>query len=437
MSKLCMGTYLMVLYKMRASGCKQKELIGSIMHSRYSQFNEEDNSQMSHIIHGEINPPNEVRQNINWMTDEDYVELEDYFKTDVVSLLNPNRFQVIRLALTKIILEDESIEEDTVVNVISKTTKGELQEYHSSLERFLAGIFLYVLQFTDNTKSRKYVEQINKEFFDNLNVVKSKKSRSVLSNSHAQGDLQKAKEFCIKYEEEIELLPLCQIAVNIDPLHKFVREMYNAFNLCDEGTQALILELKKQRKLEFDDDDWRYSALEEYREKLKEYKLSKGEFFYDGGKYFHRAYDRYADYHIENNDPYVFKRLCESKMVKAIVPDLKSSIGFYINDYFWMRDNQPRKRPKPPLDYMWDFLGLRGAPESDVTFWMCRFIIDTCGYFVPTVNYSAEGYEYDEMDLQNVGLGDSEGLLNTLEDMYLYALLELYKFYYAEERSIR
>ena len=434
MSKLCMGTYLMILYKMRASGCKQKELVGTIMHSRYPQFNEEDNSQMSHIIHGDFNPPNEVRQNVNWLTDEDYAELEDFFKTDVVSLLNPNKFKNIRMALTKVILEDESIEDDTVVNIINKTTKENLPEDNSSLERFLAGIFLYVLQFTDNIETRAYVDEINKEFFDNLNTVREKKERSIPSSNLAKGDMQKAKEFCIKYESEIELLPLCQIAVSIDPLHLFVRDMYNAFNMCDEETQNLILSLKKQRKLEFEDPDWKYHALGKYCEKLKEYKFSKGEYFYEGGKYFHRAYDRYSDYHIDNNDPHIFKRLCESKIVKAIAPNLKSSIGFYINDYMWMKENQPRKRPKPPLDYMWDTLGLKGAPEPDVTFWMCRFIIDSCGYFVPVKDYSAERYEYYEMDLQNVGIGDSEYLLNTQEDMYLYALLELYKFYYADSK---
>lgn len=433
MSKLCMGTYLMILYKMKASGCKQKELVGSIMHSRDPQFNEEDNSQISHIIHGDINPPNEVRQNVNWLTDEAHLELVDYFKTDVISLLNPNKYQIIRLALIEIIFEDESIEEDTVVNIISKTKKADLQEDNSPLERFLAGIFLYVLQFTDNTGTRKYVDEINNEFFKNLHTIKVKKNRPVLNNKYLEGDMQKAKEFCRKHEKEIELLPLCQIAVSIDPLHMFVREMYNAFNMCDEETQNLIIALCKQRKLVFDNPDWICCAFEKYREKLKEYKLTKEEYFYDNETYFFLAYNRYSEYRIDDINPYIFKRLFEAKNAKAIAPKFKSSIGFYIDDYLWIKVHYPRKRPKPPLDYMWDVLDLSVAPEEDIAFWMCRFIIDSCGCFVPGVDCSAK--IYDEVNLQNVSLGDSEHLLNTMEDMYLYALLELYKFFYTYESS--
>ena len=38
--------------------------------------------------------------------------------------------------------------------------------------------------------------------------------------------LMEAQKFCLKYEEEMALLPLCQIAYNVDPFHKDVRKMY-------------------------------------------------------------------------------------------------------------------------------------------------------------------------------------------------------------------
>ncbi len=429
MSKLCIGTFLTILYKMKASGCKQKDLVGTIMHSRFPQFNEEDNSQISHIIHGDINPPNEVRQNVNWLTDKDCEELVDYFKTDVVSLLNPNKFQTIRAALIKVILEDESIEEDTIINRFTKKTKEFIGEDDSPLEVFLTGIFLYVLQFTDNNETRKYVNEIDKDFFDNLNINKNNKKYITSSNKMPEGDMKKAKEFCIKYENEIEMLPLCQIAVNIAPLHKFVREMYNEYNMCDEATQNLILKLKKQRKMEFKDPHWMECSLKKYCEMLKEYNLSNNDYFYEGAKYFHRAFERYSKENIEDNNPYVFNRVSETNSYKNNNLSLKTSIGYYISDYMWIKNKYPNDSLIPPLDYMWGFLGLGYVPENEVTFWMCRFVISSCEYFIPAMEDINEENEYDEKDLQDADLGSFEHLLNTQEDMYLCALFELYKLY--------
>ena len=66
--------------------------------------------------------------------------------------------------------------------------------------------------------------------------------------------------------------------------------------------------------------------------------------------------------------------------------------------------------------------------EYDVTFWVSMMIITTCKYLYDRVIDLSKPYEEDITD---ISLGDSECLIETQEDMYLYALLELYKLQYS------
>ncbi len=432
MSRLCIGTYLTVLYKMRAKGCNQKELVGSVMHSRSGNFNEEDNSLISHIKHGDVNPPPDVRQNVNWLGEKDFEDIVDYFKTDIVTLLDPNKTRLVTQGIAYLILNDESINDDTIVNPILKTQKKDILNNLSPIADFLAGVFLYVLQYTDNTNTRAYVDEIDDDFFINMELRAPRNSYKKTSVSREINE--DAKRFCLKYEEEIELLPLCQIATAIDPLHNFVREMYNDYNLCDKETRSAILQLKKQPELDLSSSDWIQNALTEYEKLLYEKKLCKRDFLYEGAKYFRRSYERYSAFEIKDNNPRVFKRLIDFQMGdKSLSKSLSkspSTIGYYISDYLWLKTNEPRKRPQPPMDYMWKYFGLYSAPEEFVTFWMCRFIIDSCEALEEPIKLDpTKNLEHGEEDFESASLGDSEYILNTQEDMYLYALLKLHRLH--------
>jgi hypothetical protein len=231
---------------------------------------------------------------------------------------------------------------------------------------------------------------------------------------------QQAQAFCIEYEEYIELLPLCQIASSVNQFHKYVRQMYTDYCKCSTAVRIKILEINDCRILDFPDKDWIEKCVCLFDKVIHERKLCTVSFLYDGAKYFHRAFERYADYPVEC-DPWIFKRLIkfESPLLRT---ELKCNLYRYIADYFELLKDNPEIDNVPPLDAMWAYCRDENIPESEVTYWVCMSMIAACPQLGDESTY--------DNDLFYVDLGDSEGLINTQEDMYLYALLELYKMYY-------
>ena len=231
---------------------------------------------------------------------------------------------------------------------------------------------------------------------------------------------QQAQAFCIEYEEELELLPLCQIASSVNQFHKYVRQMYTDYCKCSTAVRIKILEINDCRILGFPDKDWIEKCVCLFDKVIHERKLCTVSFLYDGAKYFHRAFERYADYPVEC-DPWIFKRLIKFEN-PLFGKELKCNLYRYIADYFELLKDNPEIDNVPPLDAMWAYCRDENIPESEVTYWVCMSMIAACPQLGDESTY--------DNDLFYVDLGDSEGLINSQEDMYLYALLELYKMYY-------
>lgn len=72
-----------------------------------------------------------------------------------------------------IIYEDKDIRPDTIVDVISNTTKKNILQADVEIENFLAGVFIYVLKNTDNKKETGYAKRIAKEYLKKASKYQS------------------------------------------------------------------------------------------------------------------------------------------------------------------------------------------------------------------------------------------------------------------------
>lgn len=426
MSKLCLGSYLTIIIRCKVASCTQKALVGVIMHSLDSRFDETDDSLISNIVAGRKNPPDYIVESGAEYTEEDYHGLVNYFEEKVLNLINPSEIKLLQNALFYLIENDDDIADESVVEVISKTKKSDIKKSDDTAI-LLAGLFLYILKTTDNIKREKSVRELSDGFFKRMKKsIVNKRKKNPSKNVDPDAVYQEAQAFCIDYEDEIELLPLCQIAAFIDPLHKHVRQMYTDYSKCSKLVRKKILELKDVKQLDFSDEEWVKKSLHKFDSRIREKKLCTLQFLYDGGKYFHRAYERYSSVVVDFN-PYIFESPIKVKSIFG-PKDLKCTFSTVVRDYLELKHNKSRRKLEPPIDAVWAYCMDSNVPEENVTYWVCMMIIATCHW----LDDWEDGVQtqYNEDNIANVDLGDSECLIETQEDMYFYALLELYKFYY-------
>ena len=438
MSRLCLGTFFksIIKCKIKSKTVTQKNIVGDIMHIIDPDFDETDDSMISNIVTGKKNPSNYVMDNVNTLSADGYSEFIEGFE-NIVKYLDPNRLDELKLLICYIIENDDGIKKDTVVDLIKKNTKADIRDSEEQLAEFLAGVFIYVLKYTDNRDSNKFVKEIDKLTIEMLKdnsvkdngsqMVKSKESREETSDEEDEDVLLEAQRFCIKYEKEIGLLPLCQIAYNVDPTHKNVRPMYTDYVLCPAKVKRKILQLKGIPKLVFR-ENWIDDVVNRYDKQILEMGLASRTFLYEGAKYFHRAYWYYSDCEIVEFDPYIFDTLFKSNgFAGKYFETHGNSISAYVGDYLWYKRNEPQKELVNPMDYLWEHRQLGSCPEPEMTYWVCLFIIVT--------SYALMGETYPKDELwENVNI--SIELIKTQEDMYYYALLQLYEVYELEREPI-
>ena len=87
-----------------------------------------------------------------------------------------------------------------------------------------------------------------------------------------QATKDEARRFCIDHESEIELLPLCQVAFNLNPMHKHVRDLYTEYNKCNLEVRKAIMIMNDIPILSFE-DQWKYKYLDLFREDIKRQRL--------------------------------------------------------------------------------------------------------------------------------------------------------------------
>lgn len=254
-----------------------------------------------------------------------------------------------------------------------------------------------------------------------VNVEKNEKTIKLSQEEFDEETILEAQRFCLKYEDEINLLPLCQVAYNVDPIHKNVRQMYTDYILCSSKVKRKILQFKNIPELKFY-DGWIDKCVKRYDKEIKEQGLTTKNFLYDGGKYFHRAFERYSDCEIVEFDPWIFDR-----PYKVGYNNNLTTLGYYIIDFFWYKETDPDHYVQPPMDYLWELCDLGNCPEVEMTYWVCLFII------ISSYQIVSDDYPVDE---RWADIYINSELIKTQEDMYYYALLQLYWLYELERAPL-
>ena len=207
-----------------------------------------------------------------------------------------------------------------------------------------------------------------------------------------------ARVFLIDNDDEVDYLPLAAIAAKLKLKRKHCRNITTRFIRCSEKQQREILCQANIPDIQVSMDE-AWAALEKLQADLQRYEFGRS-ILYDGAKYLHRAFERWAAVEIDDGNPYIFEDPEKSEWHNSSECQGKSSWRFSNNS-------------SPFSSYIWSYLN---AEELGLN-WTMRIIIDACHSFCTT---------------QAADIFD-ECLIKTQEDMYYYTLATLCATYTAKE----
>lgn len=442
--KLCFATFASVLVKCKLQTVTQKEFVSALLSTidaNYVSGEWFNDALVSSAVRGTKNLPPAF--SISARSFSDLESYSDKVQKHVVPLLDQNLIPNMILAIKDIIKCDSSIEDGTVIERVSNQTKKQLLANKKvSVYKFLSGILFYVVTSTKNNESRESVKQITPDYITSFNNKKSdihlgSDGGNVLIQKEEiphcteygvdEDTLEKARLFCLDHEEDLHLLPLCEMASILNPRHKHINPMINAFMRQNKKTQKAILIHEKIRPYELCNAEEVDKCIDAFEKEITEKKYATIPFLYEGAKYFHRAFTRYAEIKPDSLDPFIFKR---HYVNTSLFPNVPGNLRAYIEDYEYGLEHHPEDQMPPPFNMLWHTFDLANCDEETVVFWVNRFIITVCHYlhgFDPNAQYDESWeYKYTIEDYKLV----------TMEDMYYAALLALYMSYGPEREEI-
>jgi hypothetical protein len=193
LKKLCFGTFATILKLCKAKSVTQKGLCGTILLSIAPTYDiRNDDGTVSDLILGKKNlSPN--------VTDAaptaDARATSNYFKQNILPLLDGNKRSLIVLALKEIIASDVTIKPDTIVEKVNHMTKATIAGRDAFvLEDFLAGIFLYTAVNVENRNCEESVKEITDEYIKSFD---SKKTDISFLTTYSKFSMETADEIAI------------------------------------------------------------------------------------------------------------------------------------------------------------------------------------------------------------------------------------------------
>jgi hypothetical protein len=172
MKKLCFGSYATVLTLCKAKSVTQKRLCGTILLSIAPNYDiREDDGTTSDLVRGKKN----LSPNVTDVAPTaDARATSNYFKQNILPLLDSNKRSHIVLALKDIIASDDTIKPDTVVERVNGMTKATITGRDAFvLEDFLAGIFLYTVVNVENRNCQENLREITGEYIQSFDTQKT------------------------------------------------------------------------------------------------------------------------------------------------------------------------------------------------------------------------------------------------------------------------
>lgn len=422
MSKLCLGTLLTAIKRCAIKKGFVQSCVFGEMFNCLGCMRDIDPSFIGHIVRGAKNPPSELLDSINNMDQDEYSKIVTCFD-GVSSRIDVNKIGLFGKIIKTIADGDSDINDETVVDLINETKKKDLPGNYDNLSSFIAGIYIYVIKYTDNKGKIECVKEIDDQFV-----------AEILSETHDTTDVDikapivgndeaveiAAKSFLINYENEKELIPLCQIAFAYKPHHQHIRSMYTEYNLLPYNARKYILEQCEAEYL-IDGNMYWGKGLKCFEEDLRTYELSSERFIYMFRQYLYRAFEYYADSKVDKYETCSFIKLYNPPNSPWTM-STHSNMNQYIDDYLWMKENNIDKDAMKPMDYLWYGKNFGSCDEEALTFWLCRFVIDVCCnlfYRVKTTDFS---FSFPE-----------DAYAKTQEDLFYCALLSLHNHYLSHQ----
>lgn len=172
MKKLCFGSFATVLVRCKPKRTAQKRLCGAILLSIAPTYDvREDDGTTSGLVRGNDNLSPDVTSAI---PTDNFAAVAEYFKKEVVPMLDANKQNTIILALKEIIAEDENIQPTTVVEMVNGFTKTDIATRASFVfADFLAGLFLYTVANVENRGCEEPINEITNEYIQSLEPKKT------------------------------------------------------------------------------------------------------------------------------------------------------------------------------------------------------------------------------------------------------------------------
>lgn len=244
-----------------------------------------------------------------------------------------------------------------------------------------------------------------------------KESEEAAEKAQMIARIEAAKVFLIDNDDEVEYLPLAEIAAELNIKRKHYRSITTRFLRCSEMQQKEILRQANVEDIHISMDEVR-SALDKLQGDLETFKFGRN-ILYDGAKYLHRAFDRWAEIDVDNVNPYIFENPEKSEWhdLQGKIPWRVSGCTSPLSSYMWSYLHAEeyglhQDQIEAPVDMVFRQCDLGNCDEQTMTFWTMRIIIDACHTF----------------NKSQVGILD-ECLIKTQEDMYYYTLATLCNSY--------
>ena len=230
--------------------------------------------------------------------------------------------------------------------------------------------------------------------------------------------IEGAKVFLIDNDEEIEL---AEIAAKLQLKRRHRRSLVTRYLRCSEQQQREILRQAKMPGIQMSMDKVE-NALECLQADLDKYGFGRN-ILYDGAKYLHRAFERWANSPVDDVNPYIFENLKTSEWHEKQsempwrISNCNTTLSSYMWDYLHTEELRiDKNKVLPPIDMVFQQCDLGTCDESVMTFWTMRIIIDACYTFKQKL--CIDFFE--------------ESLIQTQEDMYYYTLAVLCSAYSSE-----
>ncbi len=421
MSRLCLGTFLKTI---KICAVKRGFVQKTVFQDLFAAIDYDyapDESLIGHLVRGAKNPSPAFIETINNMDPQKYPEIAGCMDI-VADKIDPNKVELFENLLKRILDEDDSIAQDTIVDLINGTAKQDFPGKYETLSSLLAGVFLFVIKNTDNKNQTDSVKEIDDNYIAEIKakaiVANTPSAEKFYTDELSENEELQARGFMIKYENKKNLIPLCQIAYIYNPTHNYERTMYTEFNLFSKKVREYILDqCDASIMINIDELHWE-EGLSLLCEDLRKYELSSERFVYMFGQYFPK-FRYYPAHNITDYEKYSFKRIFTSEIISVFPGAALCSLDKYIDDYLWTRVNKKDDNNPMPMDYLFASKDFGNCPEEEVVFWICRFIIDACcnlSCYISNIDGPIDTNCFDD---------DAE----TIEDLSLSALFALHKHY--------